>query len=122
MNIIRPTDPGVKQILTAKGFAASIILDMSPVDLQSEIAQAAIEGSEAAKKLINSTGIDDEVRSLEASNGSEQAASHVLPDAVEDPFRGAVEAGFDTLEEEAGSLYDYPSEIPDLVMHAALGF
>jgi adenosine/AMP kinase len=122
MNIIRPNNPAVKDILTAKGFAASIILDMSPVDLQAEIAQAAVEGSEAAKKLINSTGVDDEVRSLEASNGSEQAASHVLPDVVEDPFRDAVGVGFDRLEEEVGSIYDYPSEIPDLVMHAAIGF
>jgi len=122
VNIIRPTNPDVQGILTAKGFAASMILDMSPVDLEAEIAQAALEGSNAAKKIVNSTGLDDELRSLEASDGSQTAVEHMLPDEIEDPFRDAVEAGFDKIEEEAGSLYDYPSEIPDLVMHASLGF
>ncbi len=121
MNIIRAADPGVQSILTAKGFALSMILDMSPVDLETEIAQAALEGSDAAKKIINSTGVDDELRSLEASNGSEQAASHVLPDVIEDPFRSTVENGIDQLG-NAESIYEYSSEIPDLVMHAALGF
>ncbi|HDZ53466.1 hypothetical protein LCGC14_0044130 [marine sediment metagenome] len=121
MNIIRPSDPNIQGILTAKGFAVSMILDMSPLDLEAEIAQAALEGSDAAKKIVNSTGLDDEVRSLEASDGSQTAVEHMLPDEVEDPFRNAVEAGFDKLE-EAESLYEYPSEIPDLVMHAALGF
>jgi hypothetical protein len=120
MRRINPYDPGISQALTVKGLTVSMLLDMSPLDMEFELAQAALSGGYAANNNINSTGMDNEIRAFEAGRGQEELLGHVLPDVVEDPFRDAMEAGKDVVQDS--SMYDYPEGIPDLVMHATLGF
>lgn len=114
-----PPDHLVREALTARGIALSAILDMSPVDLEAELAQAAADGSFAARNILNSSGFDDEFRAWEAGRGQQEAVSMILPDEVEDPFAHVMEAGFD--KAMSISPFEMPTEVPDLVLHATMG-
>jgi hypothetical protein len=121
MSHIDQNDPDIQKFLTLRGLTASALLDMSPIDLHAEIAQAGLEGSLAAKKIVNSTGIDDEVRAWEAGKGQEVVVDIALPEAVEDPFENAFEA-IEEMTSEDPSVYEHPTGLPDLVAQAGLGF
>jgi len=108
----------MREALALRGLTLAAILDMSPVDLHAELAQAALEGSQAAKNIVNSTGFDEELRAWQAGQGQEELLDRVLPDAVQDPFRDAF-AAVEELSEP--SIYEHPTGLPDLVVQASMG-
>ena len=100
--------------LTMSGMAASLVFDLSPIDLEVDLAEALTRTGERGQRTYDSTGFDREFRAFEAEEGKQEILDMVLPDQVTDPFERAMETGMDLVSEH--SPFELSTHIPDIVM------